>query len=376
MPGIIAGMTTSGTTHANAPAPRRPTRLLLVTNMYPTPDRPQTGPFVARRVASLRARGVDVVVVGPSSYRRSAALRHLGIAWRALTTRGRFDGVEAHPVYAAGLLGLVAARLRRVPLLAYAHGADISDYATRGLIHRTFAGLVVRHADAIVANSSFTAGYVEQLGATARVVSPGVDMAVFLPGPEGPDERRSLREGLGLPEGLLALYLGTLSERKGADVFATAIDLASGSGATPAWVGVMLGDGPLAESLTRSHPSIRQCPPVPADEVAAWIQAADVVAVPSRREPLGLAAAEALACGKPVVASSVGGLREIVVEGVNGLVIPPGDPTALAAALDRLRDAEMRARLGAAGPRSVARHDIRATAIAMAEAWSELGVLV
>jgi D-inositol-3-phosphate glycosyltransferase len=110
--------------------------------------------------------------------------------------------------------------------------------------------------------------------------------------------------------------------------------------------------------------------------VAAWIQAADVVAVPSRREPLGLAAAEALACGKPVVASSVGGLREIVVEGVNGLVIPPGDPPALAAALDRLRDEELRARLGAAGPRSVARHDIRATAIAMAEVWSELGVLV
>ncbi len=376
MPGIIAHVSTPGTTNANAPARRRPTRLLLVTNTYPTPDRPQTGPFVARRVASLRDRGVEVVVAGPSSYRRGAVVRHLGIAWRALTIRGRFDGVEAHPAYAAGVIGLAAARLRGVPLLAYAHGADVSDYATRSRIHRALAGLVVRHAGAIVANSSFTAGYVEQLGATARVVSPGVDMTAFRPGADGPDEGRSLRERLGLPQGLLALYVGTLSERKGADVFASAIELTSASSATPGWAGVTLGDGPLAESLTRSHPSIMQCPPVPADEVAAWIQAADVVVVPSRREPLGLAAVEALACGKPVVASSVGGLREIVFEGSNGLLVPPADPPALAAALDRLRDGALRARLGAAGPRSVARHDIHATAVAMAEVWSELGVLV
>ena len=49
----------------------RPARILLVTNTYPTPDRPEIGPFVARRVAALRERGVDVVVAGPSNYRHS-----------------------------------------------------------------------------------------------------------------------------------------------------------------------------------------------------------------------------------------------------------------------------------------------------------------
>jgi D-inositol-3-phosphate glycosyltransferase len=115
-------------------------------------------------------------------------------------------------------------------------------------------------------------------------------------------------------------------------------------------------------------------PPVPPAEVADWMRTADVVAIPSRREPLGLAAVEALACGTPVIAANVGGLREVVRDGVNGLLIPTADPGALAAALGRLADKSLRTRLGAAGPASVAGHDIRTAAAQMAEVWAELGV--
>ncbi|HEY5486107.1 MAG TPA: glycosyltransferase [Candidatus Limnocylindrales bacterium] len=350
----------------------RPTRLLLVTNTYPTPDRPQVGPFVARRVAALRARGVEVVVAGPSSYRHSSPVRHLQIAWRALTARGPFDGVEAHPLYAAGVIGLVAARLRRRPLLAYAHGGDVADYAVRSRVHRALASWVARGAGVVVANSSDTAGYVQRLGAIARVVSPGVDLSVFRPAAESGDDRsiatRSLRDRLGPPEGPLAVFLGTLSERKGADVFAAGVDSA------PGWQGVMIGDGPLAQSLAASHPSIRQVHAVPSEQVPDWLRAADVVVVPSRREPLGLAAVEALACGTPVIASNVGGLREVVRDDENGLLVPPSDAGALAAALVRLQDPRLRAQLGTAGPASVAGHDMRTAAAQMADVWAELGV--
>jgi glycosyltransferase involved in cell wall biosynthesis len=169
---------------------------------------------------------------------------------------------------------------------------------------------------------------------------------------------------------LFALYVGTLSERKGADVFAAALDLAGPAG----WSGVMVGDGPLAESISTLLPSVRLLPPAPPAEIAAWMRTADVVVVPSRREPLGLAAVEGLACGTPVIASDVGGLREVVRDGENGLLIPPDDPGALAGALSRLQDAGLRARLGAAGPASVAGHDIRTAAARMAEVWAELGV--
>ena len=358
---------------------RRPTRLLIVTNMYPTPDRPQTGPFVALRVAALRERGVEVVVAGPSGYRGSSFMRHLRIAWRALTARGHFDGVEAHGVYLAGVLALPAARLRRIPLLAYAHGGDVADYGQRNRVSRALTGWVVRGAAAIVANSGNTAGHVERFGATARVVSPGVDMSIFRPvrgdaerAPAGDasDDSAAVRVRLGLSEGLVALYLGTLSERKGADVFAAGLDLAASSG----WSGVMIGDGALAESIAKNHPSVRRLSPTSQAEVADWMRAADVVVVPSRREPLGLAAVEALACGTPVVASAVGGLKEVVRDGETGLLIAPADPDALGSALARLTDAALRARMAAAAPASVARHDVRLAAAEMAQVWLELGV--
>src|ERR1035437_6478687 len=359
-PGMIHGMPQRSSTAVGGP--RRPTRLLIVTNMYPTPDRPQTGPFVALRVAALRERGVEVVVAGPSGYRGSSVLRHLRIAWRALTARGHFDGVEAHGVYLAGVLALPAARLRRIPLLAYAHGGDVADYGQRNRVSRALTGWVVRGAAAIVANSGNTAGHVERFGATARVVSPGVDMSVFRPVPEDA-ERAAVRARLGLSEGLVAIYLGTLSERKGADIFAAALDLAASAG----WSGVMIGDGPLSDSIASEHPAVRRLPPTSQVEVAAWRRAADVVVVPSRREPLGLAAVEALACGTPVVASAVGGLKGGVRGGGAGLLPPPGAREARARAFVQLAEPALRARMAAAAPPSVPRHDIRAAAAEMAQ---------
>jgi len=361
-----------------AGSPRR-TRLLVVTNIYPTPDRPNMSPFVARRVAALRDRGVEVAVAGPSSYRGNTLLRHLSIARRALTARGPFDGVESHPLYFAGVIGLLAARLRRVPMIAYAHGGDVADYALRNRIHGALARWVARGAAAIVTNSRDTAGHVARLGAAATVVSPGVDMTVFhpsasgasavaSPGPAAVDMERAR---LGAPAGLLALYVGTLSERKGADTFAAGLDLAAPAG----WSGAMVGEGPLGAAISAGHPGLGLFPPAPPAEVAAWMRAADVVVVPSRREPLGLAAVEALACATPVVAARVGGLVEVVRDGENGLLIPPDDPAALAAALDRLRDPKLRARLGVAGPASVGDHDIAAAAARMAEVWARLGVV-
>jgi D-inositol-3-phosphate glycosyltransferase len=347
---------------------RRPTRLLVVTNIYPTPDRPNMSPFVARRVAALRARGVEVVLAGPASYAGNTITRHLGIGRRALTARGPFDGVEAHPVYAAGVIGLLAARLRRIPLVAYAHGGDVADYATRNRFHRALAGWVVRGASAVVANSQDTAGFVERLGRTPRVISPGFDPTVFSPVKES--EARGERAGLGLPEGLVALYVGTLSERKGADVFVAGLALAAGSG----WSGVLVGDGPLSAKLASAGAPVLLRPAASHDRVAAMMRAVDVVVVPSRREPLGLAAVEALACGTPVIASAVGGLREVIRDGENGLLIPSADPAALALALRRLGDGRLRRRLGRAGPASVARHDIEVAAQEMAEVWAAFSV--
>jgi glycosyltransferase involved in cell wall biosynthesis len=107
---------------------------------------------------------------------------------------------------------------------------------------------------------------------------------------------------------------------------------------------VVAGDGPL-----RGHvPQARGF--VPHDELQQLYARAAIVACPSRREGFGVACLEAMAHGRPVVASAVGGLTDLVVDGETGLLVPPRDVVALRAALDRLLgDRDLRRRLGSAG---------------------------
>src|SRR6185369_12147054 len=118
------------------PGTRRPARILVVTPIYPTADRPEAGAFVARRVAALRERGVQVEVAAPTSYRAGGLRRHLTILRRALVPRSRPDGVEGHVLFVAGFIALLAARLQRRPLLIYAHGLDVRVTAQRTPVHR------------------------------------------------------------------------------------------------------------------------------------------------------------------------------------------------------------------------------------------------
>ena len=336
----------------------------MVTPIYPTLDRPEAGAFVKRRVEALRRRGIEVEVAAPSSYRRSGFRRYLAILRRAIRPSARPDGVEGHVLFAAGLVALLAARLHRRPLLIYAHGLDVRVTAQRTPVHRFLSRLVARGAGVVVTNSRATAEHVARLGATAEVVPPGVDFDRFEPG-----DRLAARASVGLPAAArVAMYVGTLSARKGADVFAAAL------AASPGWLGVMVGSGEHEAAIRARHPEVRLAGVVDPDAVPTWMQAADIVVVPSREEPLGLAAVEALACGIPVIASRTGGLAEVVRDGVNGLLVEPGDPAEVRAALERLEDDGLRGRLAGAARASVADHDIRRTTEAMAFLWSRLGV--
>ncbi len=337
-------------------------RLLLVSSLYPTSDRPDVGPFVERRVRSARATGTAVRVVAATSYRGPVLLRYLQLAWAACTARGRFDGVETHVLFPTGLIGMVAARLRSIPHVVYAHGADLAVSAQRSWLHRRLARLVARSASRVVTNSEHTASMVRQLGIEPLIVSPGVDTAGFRPG-----DRGTAREATGLPQDeRVALFCGRMIKLKGAETFAEALTDLDG------WLGVMVGTGELAPVIARQYPAIRLVGGVPFDAVPDWIRSADVVVVPSRREPLGLVAIEALASGVPVVASNVGGLIESVQDGRTGVLIPPGDPSAIAEALRSLEDDGRRASYAAAAPASIARHSLDRSTEAMDAIWRSL----
>jgi glycosyltransferase involved in cell wall biosynthesis len=284
-------------------------RLLVVTARYPTPDRPAAGRFVQERLADPNLRAV---VIAPRRHDAPGWLRYLSLAWRAVTQRGRFDGVEGHFVLYSGVIALAAARIRGLPLVVYAHGSDVREMPRRNWLYAWLARRVVRGADAVVTNSAETASLVRQLGAEAAVVPPGVDLSLFKPTPR-PRSRR-------------VLYLGGSAPYKGAEIAKR-----------------------LADTLV--GPGIRDVSP---EEVPALIAAHDVVLVPSLAEGFGLAAAESIASGRWVVARSVGGLPEVVTDGVNGSLGRTDED--LAAALTRIPDYDPNA-LAATAPRfSIERH--------------------
>jgi glycosyltransferase involved in cell wall biosynthesis len=282
-------------------------RLLVVTARYPTRDRPSAGVFVRDRLD-----GVDAVVVAPRRYDVPGIPRYLGLAIRAMTRRGRFDGVEGHFVLPTGPIALLAARVRRLPLVLYAHGSDVRAQTNRSRLHRFAARAALRGADAVVTNSTHTAAHIRRLaGVEAEVVPPGVDLDRFRPSPR-PRRRR-------------VLYLGGESEGKG---IAIARQLAD----------------------TLAGPGLREVPP---EQVPELIGAHDVVLIPSHDEGFGLVAAEAIASGRWVVAAAVGGLPDVIRDGVDGSLVRDGD---FAAALAAVPDYDP-ARLAAEAARfSLARH--------------------
>jgi glycosyltransferase involved in cell wall biosynthesis len=294
-------------------------RLLVVTARYPTPDRPAAGAFVRDRLGDP---GLEATVVAPRRYDGSRWGRFARLVWEALTIRGRFDGVEGHFVLATGPPALLAARLRGLPLVVYAHGDDVRDAAQRSVVHRWLARQVIQSAAAVVANSAETAEHVSRLGGHAKIIPPGIDVRRFRPSPR--------------PSRRLVLYLGGDFPDKGVDVARRLADTLMG-------------------------PGIREVDP---GEVPNLMAGHDVVLVPSRVESFGLVAAEAIASGRWVVASAVGGLTDIVTDGVTGTLVRNGD---FSDALARVPDYDPAAVAADAQRFSVERH--RA---GMAEVWNRV----
>jgi len=153
------------------------------------------------------------------------------------------------------------------------------------------------------------------------------------------------------------LTLASLVPRKGIDVLLEALGRLAARGVRPTcWIA---GEGEARAALEAQAQRLGLGPRVRflgrRGDGPELLAACDVFVLPARREGLGVSALEALAAGRAVVASRVGGLAEVLVDGASGLCVPPDDPAALAAALERvLGDDALRARLAAAGPARVA----------------------
>jgi D-inositol-3-phosphate glycosyltransferase len=202
---------------------------------------------------------------------------------------------------------------------------------------------VVRCADLVVA-STFEErdDLVRHYGADPErieIIAPGVDHRVFSPG-----DRAAARRLLGLPSGPTALFVGRIQPLKGADLVVRALAELEARHANLLIVGGP--SGPEGEAELRSlralvaelglETRVRFVPPQPHTSLADYYRAADVCVVPSRTESFGLVALEAAACGTPVVAANVGGLRFLVDHGATGYLVDERDPLDYAFVIDRV----------------------------------------
>lgn len=291
----------------------------------------------------------------------------------------RYDVVHAHWVVpnAAMITDVVAAH--RVPFVVSAHGSDIF-LAERSAAVRAFARFTLERAARVTACSDDLRRRAVALGAPearTSTVPYGVDGATFTSTADA-----EFRERLGAPPGArLVLALGRLVEKKGFGPLVEAV-----AGLTGVHLAIA-GAGDLHESLARriaeTGAPVRLVGPLDRAAVVRALAAADVVVVPSVVDRAGNVDGlpntllEAMAAGRAIVASRVAGIPDVIADGENGLLVPPGDVAALRAALTRLAaDDALRARLGsAARARAVKRHGWDRTARRFEECYAEAAAL-
>jgi len=262
-----------------------------------------------------------------------------------------------------GYIGLLARRLLGLPYVMFAHGNEVLALRDSRW-PRAIESL--REAQVVMANSRYTAGLLEELGVPAariRVIHPGCDPDDFRPVELDPATRHRLLEGR-VPQFTL-LTVGNLVMRKGHDLAIKAVARLRES--IPGLLYIIAGAGPHEHELRclANQLGVADCilfkGRVPEDELAAIYAASDVFLMPSRLlladddvEGFGIVFLEASACGRAVIGGMSGGIADAVVHGKTGLLVDPGDVTALQEAILRLwRDPELRGKLGAAGRQRV-----------------------
>jgi glycosyltransferase involved in cell wall biosynthesis len=361
-----------------------PLRVLVVTRNFPNRLEPRASPFQRQQLARL-GRRAEVTVLAAVPYLPAAVL--LGDRTRAGRLRGvprrdRVEGVavvhprvpyvpgvaRVHalaplnaPLYLAGLLpylpalrghvdvvlgthlfpdawaAVAAARYLHVPCVVKAHGTDVNVVASWPSVRPLIAATLRAARFAAGVSRPLVADLV-RLGAPAdrAVLLPnGVDRTIFHPEP-----RAAARRALGLPEDArILVFVGELTAEKGVRELCDAFAAVRTTSPSPVHL-LLVGEGPLDAELRARAAALGSSPgrvvvvgPCDLAGVARHLAAADLLVLPSWAEGTPNVVLEALASGRPVVASRVGGIPDLLIEGMTGLLVPPRDPDALALGL-------------------------------------------
>ena len=268
------------------------------------------------------------------------------------------DIIHAHWAIPMGFVGGLTKVITNTPLIITMHGRDVYTNPEAGFIVPTlwyvkpFLRFSFRQADRLIAVSLDCYNHARRAGAPEEkmeVIYNGVNIDRFFPSSKGIAQVRR-RYGIA-PGAKLLLSVRSLTFRKGLDVLIRAMPHILE--AEPAVTALLVGDGPERERLVslRNELGLQDkvifAGRVPNAELAPYENACDLFVIPSREEGFGVAAAEAMACGKPVVGTTAGGLVETIENNQTGLLVEPDNVEQLAEAIIRvLKDKSLATRLG------------------------------
>jgi len=350
--------------------------------MYPYASEPTFGLFVHNQVKEL-AKRCEMVVVSPTPL-SPPSVRWLKARWARYASKPRqirFEGIEVHypryinipgehgfPLsaffYSWAIRGLVvrlknrfdfdlihahaicpdgfaAAQIGRqvgTPVVCTIHGGDVNVYPHRTRLTRLVTRKAIRSVDVIITVSAALKEKtlaLETPRREIRIILNGVDLRKF-----APVDRQAARAELGLPrDGKVLVYASRLDRAKGLSYLLLAFKMVTERRAD--CLLALVGDGPYRQHLQQEVAELGLQGEVllagirPHAEIVKWISAGDLVVQPSLNEGSPLPVYEALACGRPMIASWVGGIPELIISDDYGLLVPPASPEALGEALLR-----------------------------------------
>jgi hypothetical protein len=348
--------------------------VLVLSHMFPSAANRTKGIFVLEQIRALEKLGVCCTVVAPMPWvpriltRTVLARRYPNVPRRArqgnieieyvrmlafpraalfalsgffyylacrasvrrLVREKKIELIHAHTILPDGFAALLLSRELRLPLVCTLHGSDVKLYPKRSRATAAVTSWALRHVSGLVAVSENVGEAAQALNAAhpPAIIRNGANAEHFHPRP-----RAMARTLLSLPaQGRILLFVGNLIPLKGAELLLRA----AADGACDALL-ALVGDGPCRTELEATARRLGVCALFagarPHEEIPLWLNSADCLVLPSFSEGLPTILAEAMLCRTPVIATAVGGTPEIVRNGETGLMVPPSNVTALAAAI-------------------------------------------
>jgi len=313
-------------------------------------------PDIVELSPGVRVRHLNIGANSATKEELPALIPNISDAFSKVLENEKYDVLHSH-YWISGKVAMPAAKKFGIPLahtmhtMARVKNMNLAEgERPEPMIRVQGETQVVAAANSLIANTDAEAASLvslyEACPDNVSVVSPGVDLYTFTAG----SGRKAAREAVGLPQDAHILaFVGRIQPHKGPEVLIRAVAemLNHSPHLRPKLITIIMGGASgsglgeverlkdLASWLNISD-VVRFENPVPRAQIPQWYRAADLVCVPSYSESFGLVALEAQACGTPVVATAVGGLRTAVADGISGVLVDGHDPRAWSSVLARL----------------------------------------